>query len=96
MRVMSCDASFAMMQMAPSYTGATSVSTLPWLKLGTNAIVPSTKKVVCLYHHVCCSGAPQAITRDPEFISIFGDDLSKMMAVYPHEHDHDHFNGDSH
>ena len=59
-------------------------------------VMASTKKVVCLYHHVCCSGAPQAITRDPEFISIFGDDLSKMMAVYPHEHDHDHFNGDSH
>ena len=39
--------------------------------------------------------APQAITRDPEFISIFGDDLSKMMAVYPHEHDRG-FNGDSH
>ena len=57
-------------------------------------VMASTKKVVCLYHHICCSGAPQAITQDPEFISIFGDDLSKMMAVYPHEHDHDHFKGD--
>ena len=59
-------------------------------------VMASTKKVVCLYHHVCCSGAPQAITRDPEFISIFGDDLSKMMAVYPHEHDHDHVTGEGH
>ena len=59
-------------------------------------VMASTKKVVCLYHHVCCSGAPQAITRDPEFISIFGDDLSKMMAVYPHEHDHDHVKGEGH
>ena len=59
-------------------------------------VMASTKKVVCLYHHVCCSGAPQAITRDPEFISIFGDDLSKTMAVYPHEHDHDHVTGEGH
>ena len=59
-------------------------------------VMASTKKVVCLYHHVCCSGAPQAITRDPEFISIFGDDLSKMMAVYSHEHDHDHVTGEGH
>ena len=59
-------------------------------------VMASTQRVICLYHHVCCSGAPQAITQDPEFISIFGDDLSKMMAVYPHEHDHDHSHSLSH
>lgn len=53
-------------------------------------VMASTKRVICLYHHVCCSGAPQAVTRDPEFISVFGEDLSRMLAVYPHEHDHHH------
>ena len=28
-------------------------------------VMSSTRKVVCLYHHVCCSGEPQAVARDP-------------------------------
>ncbi|NBR79887.1 MAG: zinc ABC transporter ATP-binding protein ZnuC, partial [Alphaproteobacteria bacterium] len=46
--------------------------------------------VVCLYHHICCSGAPENVARDPEFISLFGDDMARLMAVYPHSHEHDH------
>ena len=53
-------------------------------------VMSSTKKVVCLYHHVCCSGEPQVVTKDPEFISLFGDDMAKLMSVYHHNHDHDH------
>lgn len=53
-------------------------------------VMASTQKVVCLYQHVCCSGAPQTITQDPEFIAMFGDDMARMMAVYPHDHNHDH------
>ena len=53
-------------------------------------VMSSTKKVICLYHHVCCSGEPQVITKDPEFISLFGDDMAKLMSVYHHSHDHDH------
>ena len=53
-------------------------------------VMSSTKKVVCLYHHVCCSGEPQVVTKDPEFISLFGDDMAKLMSVYHHSHDHHH------
>ena len=53
-------------------------------------VMSSTRKVVCLYHHICCSGAPESVARDPEFISIFGNDMAKLMAVYPHSHTHDH------
>lgn len=53
-------------------------------------VMSSTKKVVCLFHHVCCSGEPQVVTKDPEFISLFGDDMAKLMAVYHHSHDHHH------
>lgn len=57
-------------------------------------VLASTKQVVCLFHHICCSGEPHMVTRDPEFISLFGQDLAKMMAVYQHSHNHDH-NGHS-
>ena len=53
-------------------------------------VMASTKKVVCLFRHICCSGAPSAIAKDPEFISLFGDDMANMMAVYQHSHNHKH------
>ena len=53
-------------------------------------VMKSTKQVICLYHHICCSGKPQAVTKDPEFIALFGNDMAKMMAVYQHSHDHQH------
>jgi len=53
-------------------------------------VMSSTQKVVCLYEHICCSGEPQAVARDPEFISLFGQEMSKLLSVYPHSHDHDH------
>lgn len=53
-------------------------------------VMASTKKVICLFHHICCSGEPHAVTQDPEFISLFGNDMAKMMAVYQHSHNHVH------
>ncbi len=53
-------------------------------------VMASTKQVICLFHHICCAGEPQVITRDPEFISLFGNDMAKMMAVYNHTHSHTH------
>ena len=53
-------------------------------------VMSSTKQVVCLYQHVCCSGEPHMVTRDPEFISLFGDDMARLMAVYNHDHHHAH------
>ncbi|MGC6485306.1 MAG: ATP-binding cassette domain-containing protein [Candidatus Puniceispirillales bacterium] len=53
-------------------------------------VMASTRQVICLYHHICCSGEPTAVARDPEFIQLFGDDMARMMAVYQHHHDHHH------
>ncbi len=53
-------------------------------------VMASTRQVVCLFHHICCSGEPHAVTQDPEFISLFGNDMAKMMAVYQHTHNHSH------
>ena len=51
-------------------------------------VMSSTQQVICLYHHICCSGHPEVVTKDPEFISLFGEDMANMMAVYHHSHDH--------
>lgn len=53
-------------------------------------VMASSQKVICLYHHICCSGEPHTVMRDPEFISLFGNDMAKMMAVYNHQHNHSH------
>ena len=53
-------------------------------------VMASTRQVVCLYRHICCSGAPQMVARDPEFQRLFGDNMAEMMAVYHHQHDHTH------
>ncbi|MBT3795157.1 metal ABC transporter ATP-binding protein [bacterium] len=58
-------------------------------------VMSSTKKVICLSSHICCSGEPLAITQDPEFISLFGQDFAEMMSVYKHDLDHKH-EGHSH
>lgn len=53
-------------------------------------VMASSKKVICLYHHICCTGEPKHIVKDPKFIEIFGKDMADMMAIYHHEHDHQH------
>ena len=53
-------------------------------------VMSQTRQVVCLFGHVCCHGKPQAVAQDPEFISRFGDDMARLMAVYQHHHDHTH------
>ena len=53
-------------------------------------VMASTSKVICLFHHVCCSGEPSVVTKDPEFTALFGNDMAKMVSVYQHTHHHDH------
>ena len=53
-------------------------------------VMAATDTVVCLNRHVCCTGRPQVVLRDPEFISLFGPHLSEALAVYQHVHDHRH------
>ena len=53
-------------------------------------VMSSTDHVLCLNGHVCCSGTPQVIAKDPEFIALFGNDMAKMMSIYQHAHDHAH------
>lgn len=53
-------------------------------------VMAATDKVVCLNHHLCCSGTPQSVSQAPEFVSLFGEKLASELAVYHHHHDHEH------
>ena len=53
-------------------------------------VMAATDTVVCLNHHVCCTGRPHAVIEDPEFIALFGHLAADSMAVYKHDHDHVH------
>ncbi|MBL3600563.1 MAG: zinc ABC transporter ATP-binding protein ZnuC [gamma proteobacterium endosymbiont of Lamellibrachia anaximandri] len=50
-------------------------------------VMAATDRVLCLNHHVCCSGTPEVVTRHPAYLDLFGD---AAFAVYSHHHDHAH------
>ena len=49
-------------------------------------VMAKTDTVICLNHHICCSGAPEKITRDPSYVALFGESGSQSLAVYHHHH----------
>lgn len=53
-------------------------------------VMAATDRVVCLNHHVCCTGHPRSVARDPQFIALFGRQVAETLAVYAHDHDHRH------
>ena len=53
-------------------------------------VMAGTDRVVCLNGHVCCSGQPEAVSRDPAYVALFGARGAERLAVYHHEHDHAH------
>jgi zinc transport system ATP-binding protein len=55
-----------------------------------HVVMAKSDRVVCINRHVCCSGIPHTVARDPEYVRLFGDDAARAFAVYHHEHDHRH------
>jgi len=53
-------------------------------------VMAATDRVVCLNHHVCCTGQPDAVLENAEFRALFGDRVAQALAVYHHQHDHRH------
>ena len=47
-------------------------------------VMQGTQRVICLNHHICCSGTPQDIQGHPEYQAIFG----AQRFFYQHHHDH--------
>jgi zinc transport system ATP-binding protein len=57
-------------------------------------VMASTSRVLCLFHHVCCTGTPETVTKDPQFAALFGSDMARLMSVYHHAHSHTHAHGE--
>ncbi|WP_328587489.1 zinc ABC transporter ATP-binding protein ZnuC [Algihabitans albus] len=53
-------------------------------------VMAATDTVVCLNHHVCCSGTPHAVAESAEYRRLFGARAAQALAVYEHQHDHAH------
>lgn len=53
-------------------------------------VMAATDRVVCLNNHVCCTGTPASVTRNPAFIELFGEEAARSLALYAHDRKHRH------
>jgi len=53
-------------------------------------VMAQTDRVLCLNQHVCCSGTAEAVSKHPEYLSLFANDEVDDIAIYTHKHDHHH------
>ncbi|USD64539.1 zinc ABC transporter ATP-binding protein ZnuC [Vibrio sp. SCSIO 43136] len=53
-------------------------------------VMAKTDLVVCLQHHICCSGSPQSVAEHPSYLELFGHRARDVFGVYQHQHRHHH------
>ncbi len=53
-------------------------------------VMAQTDEVICLQHHICCSGAPDTISSHPSYLAMFGKKEREQLALYHHHHNHEH------
>jgi zinc transport system ATP-binding protein len=53
-------------------------------------VMSATDRVICLNQHICCSGPPSTVVRDPAYLDLFGERAASGLAYYAHAHDHTH------
>ena len=58
-------------------------------------VMSTTDHVICLNGHICCSGSPSNVVKNPEYIKLFGEHNSETLSYYQHQHDHSHNNDGS-
>ena len=58
-------------------------------------VMSTTDHVVCLNGHICCSGTPSSVVKNPEYIKLFGEHNSETLSYYQHHHDQSHDNDGS-
>jgi len=61
-----------------------------------HVVMSASDRVVCLNHHVCCSGTPTVVQNAPEYRALFGTGTHGALALYQHDHDHHHGHDHSH
>jgi zinc transport system ATP-binding protein len=55
-----------------------------------HVVMSASDRVICLNGHICCEGAPSAVSSAPEYRALFGLGTGGALALYQHEHDHNH------
>jgi zinc transport system ATP-binding protein len=55
-----------------------------------HVVMGASDRVICLNHHVCCQGMPEAVAQHPEYLRLFGPEAGRSFAIYRHSHDHHH------
>ncbi|QKT03073.1 metal ABC transporter ATP-binding protein [Ectothiorhodospiraceae bacterium 2226] len=53
-------------------------------------VMAGSDRVVCLNSHVCCTGRPDVVSRDPAYLRLLGEARAPDLAFYAHDHDHVH------
>ncbi|WED25702.1 zinc ABC transporter ATP-binding protein ZnuC [Vibrio sp. DW001] len=53
-------------------------------------VMAKTDKVICINHHVCCSGEPETISTHPSYVALFGRPNDESLAFYHHSHSGHH------
>ena len=52
-------------------------------------VMAGSDRVVCLNGHVCCTGHPEEVSRNPAYLDLLGP-MAASLALYTHHHDHRH------
>lgn len=55
-----------------------------------HVVMRASDRVICLNGHICCEGAPSAVSMAPAYRALFGDGAAEALALYRHTHDHSH------
>ena len=55
-----------------------------------HVVMAASDRVICLNGHICCQGAPSAVSAAPEYRALFGFGTGGALALYRHDHDHSH------
>ena len=58
-------------------------------------VMSATDHVICLNGHICCSGTPSKVVKNPAYIKLFGEHNAETLSYYKHHHDHSHGNDGS-
>jgi len=53
-------------------------------------VMSATDHVICLNGHICCSGTPSVVAKNPAYIKLFGEHTASTLSLYEHHHDHSH------
>jgi zinc transport system ATP-binding protein len=54
-------------------------------------VMAASDQVICLNHHVCCSGSPSDVRNHPVYAALFGTQAEvASLALYTHHHTHRH------